>query len=151
MDDEIRLCTLEDIGAYNEAKKDPIYRTVSLPLPDEVDNLTMIVKVARDQFNFASCGSWDGPTEEATTFADVQLSFIGVSPSHPTLAADFTNAVRNLEEIMYRAREATRNTWPSAFKAKSAPDWAMRFDHQLFERQPEESPKEFRGTSRFHT
>ena len=146
---EIRLYTLESVKAYEEAREDPIYRAVSPPLPDEVDNLSMIVKVSTDNFNFASCGSWDGPTEEAMTFADIHLSFVGVSPSHPILAADFRNAVRNIKEIMYRAREATGDTWPSSFQTRCTSNLVIKFEHRLFERLSEGSPKDIVGTAHF--
>ena len=141
---KIRLYTLESIKAYEEAREDPIYRTIS-PLPDEVDNLSMIVKVLKNDFNFASCGSWDGPTEEAITFADIHLSFAGVSPSHPILAADFRNMVRNIKEIMYRAREATGDTWPSSFKTRCTANSVIKFKHRLFERLSEGSPNNIIG------
>jgi hypothetical protein len=131
---EIRLCTAADIDTYLEAKNNPLYRGICLPVPDEVDNLTMIVKVSSESFNFQSCGLWKGPRPGAKTIADVRLNFLGVEPSHPILAADFQRALQTIDNITFRARGTAVDVSPAIRKLGDAGGGHIKFEHQLFER-----------------
>lgn len=129
---EVRLCTTKDIETYLEEKKKPLYRELSPPFPDEVDDLTVIVKVSMEDFNFQSCGRWNGARQGALTFADVRLSFIGVAPAHPKLAADFKHAIRNLKEIIFCAQASTTDARLSG--PRDQQEGQMKFEHTLFEK-----------------
>ena len=105
-----RMCTVADLESYLEAICNPIYRGVTLPIPDEVDDPTMILQALSNSLNYTSCGLWNGTRPGTKSFADVHLRFLGVAPSHPILAADFRRSMRNLQEIAFGARAKETDT-----------------------------------------
>jgi hypothetical protein len=143
-----RLCTAADIEAYLDVKRNPLNRGMTLLIPNEVDDLTMVLEVSSKSLNYASCGLWNGPRPGAKSFTDVQLSFVGVAPSHPILAADFRKSTRNLQEITFRARAEETDALSLVSKSEDGAEH-LKFEHKLFKKLTEADSRCVEGTSYF--